>query len=193
MAERDAHRAPVVEVHEATVEAALVDQFEIESDVIGQGRRAASYHDRREKEPILVDEARPDRFGGEVWSSDRQVARRLLLHPSDRNRVQDAFDARAPARRLLKGFREDDFVGRAPYLGVVADDRRLLVEIHRLPGHHGLVQLSTVEIRPNRPLEIVDECVHLFVGRRPVEVPALIVDVAVERRDRRVDQRGHEG
>src|SRR4051794_15000794 len=42
-----------------------------------------------------------------------------------------------------------------------------------------------------RPHQIVDEQVDLFVGPRPVPVPSFVCDVAVERRDRRIDQPSH--
>ena len=41
------------------------------------------------------------------------------------------------------------------------------------------------------PLEVVDERVHLLIQRPPVEFALLVLDVAVGRRDRRIDQVGH--
>ena len=41
------------------------------------------------------------------------------------------------------------------------------------------------------PLEVVDERVHLLIRLRPAEFALLVLDVAVERRDRRIDQPGH--
>src|SRR6476619_8082760 len=43
----------------------------------------------------------------------------------------------------------------------------------------------------DRPLEVVEEGVHLLVRPRPVELAVLVLDVAVERGERRVDQLGH--
>ena len=52
--------------------------------------------------------------------------------------------------------------------------------VHRLPDGHRLVHPAAVEVRADRPLEVVDERVHLLVGRRPVELA-----VARRRRSRR--------
>src|SRR6476659_2716358 len=43
----------------------------------------------------------------------------------------------------------------------------------------------------DRPLEVVEEGVHLLVRPRPVELAGRVLDVAVERGERRVDQLGH--
>jgi hypothetical protein len=50
---------------------------------------------------------------------------------------------------------------------------------------------APVQVRANRPLEVVDERVHFLVRRRPIEPALRVLDVAVERRDHRVDQLGH--
>src|SRR5205814_4899700 len=57
-----------------------------------------------------------------------------------------------------------------------------------LPVHHHLVHPPAQQIRADRPLQVVDEAVHLLVWRGPVEVAALVGHVAVQRHDRRVDQ-----
>jgi hypothetical protein len=46
-------------------------------------------------------------------------------------------------------------------------------------------------VRADRSHEVVDKGVYLLVGRGPVELAVLVGDIAVERRDRRVDQLGH--
>jgi hypothetical protein len=53
------------------------------------------------------------------------------------------------------------------------------------------IQQTFVEIGADRPLEVIDERMHLGIGGRPLETAALILDISVEGRDRRVDQLGH--
>src|SRR5205823_4282294 len=57
--------------------------------------------------------------------------------------------------------------------------------------HHLVVEATAVQVRADVAFEVVDEAVHLVVGGGPVEVAALVVDVAVEGRDGRVDQLRH--
>ena len=63
--------------------------------------------------------------------------------------------------------------------GEILHDRRLLGQLARaLPEDHRLVHPPPVQVRPDRPLELVDERVHLLVRRRPVE-PAVPVSPGV--------------
>src|SRR6266508_4087468 len=78
-----------------------------------------------------------------------------------------------------------------PDLRVVPDERWLLRKVHGLPGKHHLIHPAAVEVGADRTLEFVDEGVYLLVRLGPVEVAGLIGNVAVERRDRRVDQLRH--
>ena len=55
-----------------------------------------------------------------------------------------------------------------------------------------VVHPPAVEVGADRPLLLVHERVDLLVGHAPVEVPVRVRDEAVERRDRRVDQVGHD-
>src|SRR5438128_85634 len=87
--------------------------------------------------------------------------------------------------------REDDLVGGSPDLRVVAHECRLVLEWQRFPRDHHLVHAPAVEVGTGRTLEVVHEAVHLLVRRGPVEVPALVGDVSIERSDRVVDETGH--
>src|SRR5262249_44081567 len=57
---------------------------------------------------------------------------------------------------------------------------------------HRLVHPAPVEVGACGTHEVVDELVHLLVRRRPVEPALPVLDIAVERGDRGVDQSGHE-
>src|SRR5262249_50955197 len=59
------------------------------------------------------------------------------------------------------------------------------------PVDHRLVEPPAVQVRPDRALGIVDEGVDLLVRRRPVEATARVLDVAIERGQRGVDQFRH--
>jgi hypothetical protein len=83
----------------------------------------------------------------------------------------------------------DNLLGRPPDLGEVPGHGGLIVV--GLPVDHGLVHASPVQMGADGPLEVVDERVHLLIRCRPVEVALLVLDVAVERCDRRIDQAGH--
>src|SRR5919106_3173880 len=94
----------------------------------------------------------------------------------------------------------DDLVGRPPHLGEVEllgrrggllGRRAGGFDADRLPDGHRLVHAPAVEVGADRPLEVVDERVDLGVGNRPAEPAALVLDVAVEGRDRRVGELGH--
>ena len=106
-------------------------------------------------------------------------------------RIELPLDPRPLARDRLQRPRVDDLVGRPPDLGEVAYHVRLAGRLHRLPRHHHLVHAPPVEVRPDRPLQIVDERVQLLVRCQPVELPLLVGDVAVERCDRGIDQARH--
>jgi hypothetical protein len=44
-----------VEVHHAIAETAFVPELELQADIVGEGRLAASHHDGREEQVTLVD------------------------------------------------------------------------------------------------------------------------------------------
>jgi hypothetical protein len=46
-------------------------------------------------------------------------------------------------------------------------------------------------VRPDRPVELVDEGVDVLIGFGPVEATLFVGDVAVERRKHQVRQLGH--
>src|SRR5215210_3678336 len=84
--------------------------------------------------------------------------------------------------------------GHAPVLSVPSPTplKPLVYEgVRSVPVEHHLIHPAPVEVGADRPLEVVDEGVHLLVRRSPVEVAVLVRYVAVERRDRQVDKLGH--
>ena len=111
---------------------------------------------------------------------------RLSLSRRTRRGRSRARSASSRSTRL-EGPRVHDLVGRPPDCAKSPPPTA-----HRpasgLPEDHRLVHPAPVEVGADRPLEVVDEGVHLLVGRGPVEVAVVVRDVAVERRDRRVDQ-----
>ena len=62
-----------MEVNDAVAKAALVEQFELGTDVVGQGALAAAHHDRAEEQMALVDQPLADRLAGELGTADRDV------------------------------------------------------------------------------------------------------------------------
>ena len=142
---------------------------------------------------VLVDQAGLDRLGGEVGPAHRDIAFRRRFQPADRFGVEVSLDARPGAGCLLERPRIDDLVRRLPDLLVVANNGRFVSHLHRLPGHHHLVHTAAQQVRADGALELVDEGVHLFVGRRPIEAAVPVRHVAVQRHDRRVDEPGHAG
>ena len=130
--------------------------------------------------------------GRETGTAHAQVALGRVLHPPDGVGVEVALDPRPCARHRLQRARVDDLVGHLPDVRVVAHVRGQVGERERrFPEHHHLVHPPPVQVRADRPFEVVDECVDLGVGRRPVQGAVLVRDVPVERRDHRVDQPGH--
>ena len=122
----------------------------------------------------------------------RDVTFRLRFHLPDRFRVEVSLDPRPGAGHRLQRRGVHDLVGGLPYLREVLYEGQLVGEgVRGLPVDHHLVHPAPVEVGADRPLEVVDEGVHLLVRLSPVEVAVLVRDVAVERRDRRVDQLGH--
>lgn len=96
------------------------------------------------------------------------------------------------AGHRLERSREHSLLGGPPDLGEVADHRGLIgAAAHRLPEDHRFVHTTAVEVGADRALELVDESMHLIIRRRPVERALLVLDVAVKRRDWRIDQLDH--
>jgi len=174
-------------VNHAVAETAFIEQFELEADIFGKGRFAASHHDGRDEQVALVDQRHLDRLGDEIGTAHGDVTSRCL-HLPDLFRVEVSLDPRPGAGHCLERLGVHDRVGRVPYLREVAHEGPLVGK--GLPGDHDLIHAAPVEIGAYRPLEVVDEGVHLLVRLSPVEVAVLVGDVAVQRRDRRVDQLG---
>jgi hypothetical protein len=53
----------VVEVDHAVAETAFAQQFELHTDIVGEGPFAASHHDGRDEQVALVDQPGPERLG----------------------------------------------------------------------------------------------------------------------------------
>ncbi len=157
-----------------------------------EGPCPTPHHDGRDDQVVLVDQSGLDRLGGQAGAAHAYVAPGGRLHLPNRLGVEVPLDPRPGAGHRLQRPRVDDLVGRLPDPGVLLQDGRLANEgFGRLPGHQHLVHPASEEVGAHRSLEVVDEGVHLLVRRRPVEVAVLVGHVAVERRDRRVDELRH--
>jgi len=65
-------------MNHAVFEAALVQQFELQANVVGQGPLAASDQDGREEQMALVDQPGLDRLGSEVGTAHADSGTKLL-------------------------------------------------------------------------------------------------------------------
>src|SRR5262249_58993170 len=74
----------VMEVDDAALEAAIVEQLEPHPHVVGKGARSPAHDDRVEEEMALVDEAGGERRRGEVGTSHGEVALGRRLPTPDR-------------------------------------------------------------------------------------------------------------
>src|SRR6185437_12928730 len=181
-----------MEVNHAVGKAALVEQFELQPDLVGEGWLSSSDDHGGEEEVELVDQPGLDRLGGEVGTPDADVTVRGRLQLADRIDVEFPFDARPGARYFGQRPRVDDLLGRLPDFRVVPEEPGLVAScVSGLPVRHHLIHTAAVEVGADRPLQVVDEEVHLLARSRPVEVAVLVRDVTVERRQRRIDQLGH--
>jgi hypothetical protein len=116
-----------------------------------------------------------------------------FLQLENRVRFELPLDPRSGRGHGLQRSRIHNLLGRLPDRREVPHDGRLLGEARvRFPADHRLVQPTPVEVGADLPLQVGDERVHLVVRLRPTESALLVLDVAVERRYRRVDQLGHD-
>src|SRR5437588_3789902 len=181
-----------MKMDDAALEAPLAHELEVCPHTVGQCTLAATHHDRVEEEVVFVDEACRDRLASELGTTYRDVRFRSRFELSDRIRAEVTLDPRPRARYRLERSGVDDLFGGLPDLREVANGRQLLRDgAHGLPGDHRLVHPAPVEVCGDRPLEVIDKGMHLVVGCRPIELAVLILDIPVERGDRRIDQLGH--
>ena len=158
----------------------------------GKGLFAAAHDDRREEQVALVDQPGPESLGGEVGAADREVPFRRAF---SRRTSSGSNSARAASGRWIplaaswstRSCPPPATSPRSPACGAAGRRGRAVSQ----PDHH-LVHPAPVEVGADRPLEVVDEGVHLGVRLGPVEAAVLVGDVPVERGDRRVDQLGHD-
>src|ERR671911_884948 len=182
----------VAEVDHAVAETALVQQLELQADIVGEELLAASDHDGCDEQLAFVDQPGPERVAGEVGTADRQLTFRRRLQLTDGLRVEVSLDPGPGRGRVLQRRGVHDLVGALPDLREVTHGLRLGSQSGvSLPADHRLVHAASVQVAADRPLEVVDEGVHLVVGHSPVEPAVVVLDVAIERCDRRVDQLGH--
>ena len=140
----------------------------------------------------LVHQAGLDGLRGELRTAHAEIAGGSRLQVPDRIRVEVSLEPRPRAGHRLQGLRVHDLLGGLPDLRVVPEDGLLAGEgVRVLPDDQHLVHATPQEVRADRPLEVVDERVHFLVRRRPIELAVLVRDVAVQRRDRGVDQLRH--
>ncbi len=62
-----------MEMNDAVPESAFVQQLELQTDIVGEGPRAASHHDGREEQMTLIDQPGRDRLAGEVGTTHADV------------------------------------------------------------------------------------------------------------------------
>jgi hypothetical protein len=65
-----------VKVNHAVSETAFVKQLELQEDIVGERPFAASHHDGRDEQVVLVDQPGLDRLGGEVRTTHADVTSR---------------------------------------------------------------------------------------------------------------------
>ena len=153
---------------------------------------AAAHHDGVHEQVDLVHQPRPERVRRETGAAHAQVAIGGL-ETANGLRIEVGLERGARRRHVVERARVHDLVHRLPDLGVVLHLRvGTRVIAHGLPDRHRLVHAPAVEGRGGPPLEVVDEGVHLRVRCRPVEAALLVLDEAVERGERRVDELAHE-
>src|SRR5438132_465534 len=176
--------APVYEVLRG---AAAADP---EITALWKGYKAQRYERQRVLLGILL-QPRPERLIGEVGATHREVTSSCSFHLPDRFRVEVSLNSRPRAGHGLQRLLVHDLAGGPPNLREVPHELRFVRGRLGLPVDHHLVHPAPVEIGANRSLEVVDEGVQLLVRCGPVEVAVHVRYVAVERRDRRIDQLGH--
>jgi hypothetical protein len=81
-------------VNHAVAETAFVQQFELQADMVGERRVAASDHDGHHEQLELVDQSGLGRLGGEVGTAHGEVTFRLRFQLADRFRVEVPLDPR---------------------------------------------------------------------------------------------------
>src|SRR5215213_8259645 len=182
----------VAQVHHAVAEPALVQQFELKPDPVGEELLAAAQHDGPDEQVVLVHQPGGDRMGAEGGTAHGEITLGGRLQVPDRFGVKVWFDPRpgGGGRRQRPGVH--DLVGRLPDLGELPRAGRL----GRgggvgLPDLHQLVQPASVQVGADRPQQVVDEGEVLLVGCPPVELAVLVGDVAVKGRIHHIEQLGH--
>ena len=71
-----------MEMNDAVVEAALIEQFELRADAVRQGAFAATNHDRAQEEMALIDKAGADRLAGEPGGQEERALGQFTEGPS---------------------------------------------------------------------------------------------------------------
>ena len=65
-------------MNHAVAEAAFIQQFELEADLVGESLDPSSHHDGRDDQMDLVDHPGLERLGGEIGPTHAEVASRPL-------------------------------------------------------------------------------------------------------------------
>src|ERR1700722_13959182 len=157
----------VTQVHRAVGETPFRQQFEGQVRSAGEGLLAAAHHDGADDQVALVDQAGLQRLGGQHRAADRDVPVRARFQLPDRRGVEVPLDPGPGGADRLQRAGEHDLVRGPPDLGEVEHQRRLPGLGQGLPAGHFLIQPPSVEVGPDRPLEVVDEAEHLVVGPGP--------------------------
>ena len=69
----------VVEMDHAVGEAAFVEEFELQADVVGECLRTATHHDGRDDQVALVRQSGAERLAGEVRAAHGEVPAEALI------------------------------------------------------------------------------------------------------------------
>src|SRR5215218_5762856 len=117
---------------------------------------------------------------------------RQSLHLPDRFGIEVPLDPRPGGRYRLQRRGVHNLVCRLPDLRKIPHQGGPAGECGvGLPTDHRFVHPTPVQVSADRPLEVVNESMHLLVRDGPVVIAVLVRYVVVERRDRQVDQLSH--
>src|SRR4051812_5652588 len=185
-------RDAVADVDDTIAEPALVEELKVRARVTWERRLAGADEYGTDEQLTLIDEPRTESVRGEVRASHREIFGRGRLQATDGVGVEVALELRLGGRHLSQGRGIDNLVRSLPDAGELVPQARLRGQGGvGLPDGHRFVHTAAVEICAGGAHEISDEREELVVGRGPVEVTVRVLDVAVERDVRDVNQLGH--
>ena len=84
----------VAQVHHAVAEPALIQQFELKPDPVGEEGLAAAHHDGPDEQLVLVHQPGGDRLGAQVRTAHDEITLGCRLQSPDRFGVEVPLDPR---------------------------------------------------------------------------------------------------